>query len=381
VNTQTNEQLKVLRRDLHAHPELSGREYETQRRIQTFLQNHGYREVRNIGKTGLICPFRFGEGPAVLVRVDIDALPIAEVNEFEYRSQTPGVSHKCGHDGHAAIGCGLVMELLRQPLPRGTVYVLFQPAEETGEGARAVINDPLFASLRIDHAVALHNIPGAPLHQVLWKKGSFTPAVQSLVIKLTGKTSQAAEPHKGLNPAYAIAEIIRAAAEMENTVQESTSFNLITPVFASLGSKDYGISAGYGEVHFTIRSWTQEVMETTTTSFGQRVKEIAATHRLTAETEILAAFAANQNNDHIVEKIARAVKHLGLDHVEKKVPFPWGEDFGLFTQTIPGAMFGLGSGESTPALHNPDYDFPDEIIETGVRLFYQIAQNLCDPDV
>lgn len=369
--------LTALRRELHTHPELSGREYETQKRIRLFLEKNGYSGAQTIGGTGLLCPFHFGDGPSLLIRVDIDALAIGEVNTFEHRSQTPGVSHKCGHDGHTAIGCGTVLALLHKPLPRGTVYVLFQPAEETGEGARAVIGDPLFATLKTDFAVSLHNIPGAPLHQVLWKNEGFTPAVQSLIIRLKGKTSHAAEPHRGINPAYAIADIIQQAAAIENTDQQQADFSLVTPVYSTLGSKDYGISAGYGEVHFTIRSWAQATMESVTALFKQRVQEIASRYHLVFETEITAVFAANFNNRRVVEEITRAAENLGLNSVMKKEPFPWGEDFGLFTQTVPGAMFGLGSGESTPALHNPDYDYPDEITETGVSLFYEIAKNIC----
>jgi len=373
-----NEALKNFRRLLHANPELSGGEKETQQRIIEMLKKHGIEKSQKIGQYGIIYPFHFGEGPHLLVRVDIDALPIQEINAFDYRSKTEGVSHKCGHDGHATIGVGLAIKLQNEPLNAGKVTVLFQPAEEIGEGAKGMLEDPNFNVSDHDYAVALHNIPGKAMNEVLWKKDNFTPAVKSVIIKLHGKTSHAAEPLKGYNPSHAISEIIQAALDREETNEQHENYNLITPVFTEIGSKDYGISAGYGEVHFTIRSWTQQRMEETTEGFLAKVESIAKQHQLKLEIVFLAEFASNQNDHFVVDQIIKSGNDLGLKTSAKTEPFPWGEDFGLFTQKIPGAMFGLGSGESTPALHNPDYDYPDEITETGINMFYEIAKNICN---
>ncbi|MEZ4722137.1 MAG: amidohydrolase [Flavobacteriales bacterium] len=368
--------LRTFRRTLHANPELSGQENGTQQRIREMLAQQNANGSKDVGGTGLLYSFTFGEGPHVLVRVDIDALPIQEINSFEHKSTVPGVSHKCGHDGHTTIGVGLIMKMLSEPYSRGSVDVLFQPAEEIGEGARSVIADPVFDPSKYDYAIALHNIPGAPLHQILWKRDGFTPAVQSLIIRLQGKTSHAAEPLKGFNPAYAISEIIQMARTMEVVDEQHEDYALITPVYSTLGSKDYGISAGYGEVHFTIRSWKQEKMERVCEVFSGMVDTIGDSNKLKVEKEIVAVFAANQNDHHVVDQIIAAAHELQLRSTERVKPFPWGEDFGLFTQHIPGAMFGLGSGENSPALHNPDYDFPDEIINTGINMFYHTIQNL-----
>jgi amidohydrolase len=370
--------LTSFRRLLHANPELSGEEKETQKRIMSFLNEYGIDNGKEVGKYGLLYPFHFGEGPHLLIRVDIDALPIQEINSFEHKSIIEGVSHKCGHDGHTTIGIGLALKFKQNPLDAGKVTILFQPAEEIGEGAQGILGDSTFKCKDYDYAVALHNIPGQEMHSILWKKDNFTPAVKSLIIRLQGKTSHAAEPLKGFNPSYAISEIIQTALEQEETDEEHKDYNLITPVFAEIGSKDYGISAGYGEIHFTIRSWRQERLESTTEAFLSAVNSIAKKHHLTIETEFLAEFASNQNDHFVVDQIIKSGEVLGLNVVSKKEPFPWGEDFGLFTQKIPGAMFGLGSGINTPALHNPDYDYPDEITETGVNLFYEIAKNITD---
>ena len=369
--------LKHFRRDLHAHPELSGHERETQKRIKAFLADQGITHGKDVGRFGTLYHFYFGDGPHLLVRVDIDALAIQEVNTFEHRSLTEGLSHKCGHDGHTTIGVGLAMRLQNEPLEHGAVTLLFQPSEENGEGAQGVLKDPQFDPEEYDYAVALHNIPGESLHEVLWKHDNFTPAVQSLILRLTGRTSHAAEPLKGENPTYAIAEIVTEALRLEETDEKHSNYRLITPVFTEIGSKDYGISAGYGEIHFTIRSWHQTDMEAATNDFMNEVQRIADEHRLRLESEIVAVFASNQNHEDVVKAITDSAKQLGLDMTERSEPFPWGEDFGLFTQKIPGAMFGLGSGKNTPALHNPDYDYPDELTPTGVNLFYQIAKTIC----
>lgn len=372
----TEKSLINFRRDLHQHPELSGYEIETQKRIQAFIQNSTGLIAKNIGQFGSLYRFDSGADKRILVRVDCDALPIQEINDFEYRSKFEGISHKCGHDGHTAIGAGLVQKLKANPINGINVDVIFQPAEEIGEGAQGIINDPGFKLTDYQFAVALHNIPGAEMHQVLWKHGGFTPAVQSLVIRLDGKTAHAAMPLTGQNPGYAISEIIAWAKANEQTDEKHPDYNLITPVYANLGSKDYGISAGHGEVHFTIRSWEQKRMEEVTSRFLNQVKQIANAHQLKLNTDFTAAFAANQNDAAVVKAIAKSARNLGLNETEKTEPFPWGEDFGLFTQHIPGAMFGLGSGLKTPSLHNPDYDYPDEITETGVNLFYEIIKEL-----
>lgn len=373
-----NLKLTDFRKALHQHPELSGYEVETQQRIKNFIRQQTDIDGEEIGKFGLRYAFRFGEGKKVLVRVDTDALPIQEINEFDHKSTVEGVSHKCGHDGHTTIGAGLVMKLKAEPLAVGSVDVIFQPAEEIGAGAQSILDDTKFDPSDYDYAVALHNIPGHALHKVIYRKDSFTPAVQSLMIKLKGKTAHAAQPLTGHNPAYAISEIVKWAYEHEQTDEKHPDYNLITPVYSSLGSRDYGISAGYGEIHFTIRSWEQSKMEQVTADFRNEVKRISQHHKLELEEEFTAVFAANQNDHFVVDQIVKAAKSHGLETFEKAEPFPWGEDFGLFTQHIPGAMFGLGAGEDTPALHNPDYDYPDQITETGIKLFYAIAKNILE---
>ena len=368
--------LNHIRHHLHQHPELSGNEHQTQQYIKNLLLSEFQLDGTPVGGTGLLYHFNFGAGPSVLVRVDIDALPIQEENTFEHQSKSKGVAHKCGHDGHTTIGIGLIEKLVKQPLPSGQVTVLFQPAEEIGEGANMVIKDSKFDISKFNYALALHNIPGLPLHQVAWKTGTFTMAVQSLIIRFKGKTSHAALPLGGNNPTEVIANLLLWAKQTEILDDNNPNYHLLTPVHVAVGTPDYGICPGSGEIHFTLRSKTQEGLNRAMENLKAKVSADANAQQLEISFETLATFAANTNHDFVVEQLIDSCKTLQIKALEKAEPFSWGEDFGLFTQHIPGAMFGLGAGEKCPALHHPTYDFPNEIIETGVNLFYQTVKNI-----
>lgn len=366
--------LSDFRKELHAHPELSGKETETAQRIKAELKKYKPKKIIDkLGGNGIAAFFE-GKTPGktILFRAELDALPIQETNTFDYASKTKNVSHKCGHDGHMTILVGLAKNLSENPPEKGTAVLLFQPAEETGAGAKAVLEEPKFKEIKPDFLFALHNIPGQEKGKIICKKGSFTPAVSSIVIKLEGKTSHAAEPENGINPDLAIAELVSTIKKMEKPDEGSQDFAVIATVFANLGSKDYGISAGEGEVHFTVRCWTSEQLDSLKKQIEKAVKSISKKHKLQASTEWIYDFAANDNDSEAFSLIKKAADENGFDFMEKKHPFKWGEDFGLFTQKHKGAMFGLGAGENTPALHNPDYDFPDEIITFGVKMFRKI---------
>ena len=370
--------LTEFRRELHRHPELSGKEVDTQRRILSLLMTLGITKVRKVGGTGLMCEFDSGkEGPVVLIRGDIDALPIREINTFEHKSINEGVSHKCGHDGHTSILCGLAGLLIKNPSQKGKVLLLFQPAEENGEGAKAVLEDPDFDQ-EPDWIFALHNLPGYPLHTVVCREGAFTPTVRSIVIKLSGKTSHAAEPELGVNPAKAVARIIAMFEDCSIPDPNDPEFSLSAPVYLTMGSKDYGISAGYAEVHYTIRTWDVPAMAAYSHRITSELEAIALSENLEVEIEWLAEFFTNSNHADAVGFIKSAAETLELEYIDRPHPFKWGEDFGLFTSRYRGAMFGIGSGESCPALHNPDYDFPDEILETGAKMFETIIRKVVD---
>jgi amidohydrolase len=372
------EELIQLRQELHQYPEVSGNENETAQRISDFLSKYKPNQViSNLGGVGLLAIYEGKEkGKSILFRCELDALPIQEINTFKYKSTIEGVSHKCGHDGHMAILCGLAKTFHNNPLEKGTVMLLFQPAEEDGSGAKSVVSDEKFKDIKVDYTFALHNLPGYPLHQIVVKENTFTCAVNSIAIELYGKTSHAGEPENGTNPALAISEIISIFNTKVQTNISQENYCLITPIHINMGEKAYGVSAGYGEVHFTVRSDSNAYMQKIESELEKIVYEIAKKYNLKTKIYWTESFQANENNKEAVNYIRKSASKLNLDILEKDLPFTFGEDFGLITQHFKGAMFGLGSGVNSPSLHNPDYDFPDEIIETGSTLFYQITKEI-----
>lgn len=368
--------LKELRRKLHQNPELSGQEKETQKLLKEQLKTCHPDSLIAVGETGLLICFEGkDEGPTILLRADIDALPIAEANDFAHRSQHEGVSHKCGHDGHTTIMVGVARHLGENCPQKGRVYLLFQPAEEVGVGAQKVLDDPQFQKINYDAAFALHNLPGFPLGQIVWRHGNFTPGVKSVAYLLKGREAHAAEPHKGINPAVAMAKILPLAETLSRPDITKSDFRQATVVHALLGEKAYGISPGNGEVHFTIRAWDNEELEKFQAKLDESVMQIAAQHNLECKREWGHEFWPNKSSEAAVKLLVKTAEEEGFDCREIESPFAWGEDFGLFIKDKPGALFGLGAGEDCPVLHHPSYDFPDELIEYGQRLFTALALN------
>lgn len=366
-----------IRRELHQHPELSGQEARTARFVEDKLQAfHPTKVIRHVGGHGLLVEYFFSEdGPTVLFRADMDAVAVQEPDDIPHHSQTPGVAHKCGHDGHTTILLRFARMLSEHPLTKGRVLLLFQPAEENGSGSKAVLDTKVLDYYQIDKAFALHNIPGYPLHAVLCKEGCFTCAVVSVSITLTGKTSHAAEPQKGISPISAMLTIADELSRWNNTDMQSDNYFLSTIVEIHAGEEAYGVSAGNGVIRATLRAKTDKLLHQHARQLKNLVvTECERTPGLQYEVEWLEPFSANENDPQSVRLIKSATIRNNLPYLELQTPFSWGEDFGLFTQQYKGAMFGLGSGANCAPLHSPQYDFPDEVIETGATLFYTIAE-------
>lgn len=366
-----------IRRHLHQHPELSGEEYQTSAFIQKQLDALNAFEITKLAETGLMAQFDTGKsGPTLLFRAELDGLPIQEKANHDWVSRHEGKGHLCGHDGHMTFLIGLARKLQAQPPAKGKVLLCFQPAEETGEGALRMLEDPAFGKFAPDLVFAIHNIPGFPKHKVLLKEGAFTAAVESMCIKLQGKTSHAAEPEHGQNPAWLVADILKVARAMQQPIAMKEAFSIITPVHVQVGEKAYGVSAGYGEIHFTLRTFDDELLNRKKRDLIQFVEMKAGGKGIEVEVlENIEPFHANTNAASAVNEVRKAAEDLGLKSKDLIHPLRWGEDFGAFTSRFDGALIGLGSGYDQEALHNPDYDFPDDLIETGVSLFERIVRN------
>ncbi len=372
-----NSELTQLRKELHKHPELSGKEYNTAERVVEFAKKYNPDKViSKLGGTGVAVVFNGKEdGKTVLIRCDLDALPIEEENDFEHRSRSENVSHKCGHDGHMSIVSGLIPLLSENKIQKGRVVLLYQPAEEIGQGAEWVLNDEKFEEIKPDYVYALHNLPKFKLGQVLIRDKNFAAASKGLIIRLKGKTAHAAHPERGIPPSVAVAELIIGLRELKNN-EAIKDFSLVTIIHAKIGERAFGTTPGYAELMATLRSVRNDDMDLMTTEAEELISSIAKKHNLKNEIEWVEEFPATINNKDCVDIVRKSAEENGFSIHEVEDPFRWSEDFGQFTSRFPGALFGIGSGENHAPLHNPTYDFPDEIILTGTKMFYSIINKL-----
>lgn len=373
-------ELTRFRQELHKYPETSGEETKTAQKVKKFVSSFlPDRIVSGIGGTGLIAEFKGNsKGPTVMFRCELDGLPITEKSEIAYKSAFAGKGHLCGHDGHMTMVAGLAYYLNKNRPKKGRVLLLFQPAEETGQGANDMLNDKLFDEFKPDYVFATHNLPGVPLHKVLLSNNHFAAASSGMKIKLEGKSSHAAEPELGVNPAMAIAKILLYCHELIYKKDTFSDFVLVTPVHAKLGNLAYGTSPGDGVVHLTLRSYRNEDMTILQDLLIDKVNEIAKSESLKTEISFEEVFPATVNDKSCTQLIYNACKKLEMNVKYLDHPFRWSEDFGHFTSRFPGALFGLGSGINQPALHNPDYNFPDDLIPTGINLYRNIYTQILD---
>ena len=365
---------KEIRHRLHRMAEPSNEEIETSAFIRHQLEMMEPTKILTF-PTGhhLLAEYDFGGGKTVLVRGDMDAVRVNETLELPYKSEHEGISHKCGHDGHSTILLRLAEMLHEKPLPSGKVLLLFQGAEETGEGARQILNSGILNAYSIDSAYALHNIPGEKLGTIICKAGSFTCSVVSCDIVLTGKTAHAAEPWNAVSPFSAAQRITDFVMSLNQRDVQREDFCVATLIEFRVGSQAYGVAAGDGVLRFTIRTREDAHLQQIISKIENKSNTEAANDNLQCEIRWMEYFAASNNEENAVNAIKECTGNLRLTYQEKPIPFFWGEDFGLFTQHYPGALFGLGSGTAQPPLHHPDFDFPDEIVETGAGMFFQLV--------
>ncbi len=371
------EKIIVLRHELHQHPEISNKEYYTSAKIAEFMKSFTPDEVISLSTTGKAFVFKGKKpGKTLMFRAELDALPVTESSGRAYCSKNPGIAHACGHDGHMAIIAGLAQKIAMNRPEKGKVVLLFQPAEEVEQGALYVINDPEFKKIEPDYIFALHNIPGAEINTVLLRRGTFAAASKGMTVKLYGKTSHAAEPENGISPANAISAIIRDLNMLVEGKKLFKDMTLLTIIHIRLGEISFGTTPGYAEILITLRSFENEDMELLTRKSEKIIYDIANAENLKCEISYEEVFPALVNDNEFINLSEQSAIENKLDIEHLEYPFKWSEDFAYFTQQYKGCLFGLGAGINHARLHHADYDFPDEIIESGINLFYKIYQKV-----
>ena len=371
-------ELTDFRHRLHRHPEVSGQEAWTAGQVAAALAPlRPARLVTGLGGHGVAAVWEGrAPGPTVMFRAELDALPIEEVARLSHRSTIPGTGHLCGHDGHSAILLGLARLISRRPPSRGRIVLMFQPAEEDGSGAAAVIADPRFGEVQPDWAFALHNMPGIPFGHAVIAPGPASCASEGLRVVFGGRTAHASMPEQGISPAPALAALMPAALAAGPGGAVGPGFRLVSICHASMGAPAFGITPGSGELWLTLRTVLDPDMAALRDAVTGLATRLAEAHGLTVAFTHHDRFAAGTNHSDAAQAICRALDTLDIPRDAAGLPMRASEDFGLFGQHARSAMFLLGSGEACASLHNPDYDFPDALITNGVVIFDRIRHDL-----
>lgn len=365
-----------LRHILHSYPEPSGNEVKTNLIINQWLKaTNPDLLIEKIGGYGVAAIYKGKQpGKRILIRGDIDALHIPEQNDLSYCSQHNGFSHKCGHDGHTAILCGLAQWLGEQRPDRGEVVLLFQPAEETGQGAQAVLQDPQFQQIKPDIAYGLHNLPSFEKGKIMVRRGCFAAASFGLKLVFDGRTAHASQPETGHNPSELFAVLIHQLEKKREMLKDMKPLTTFVITHAMLGEETFGVAPGHAEIWLTLRSYDDHNLEMLASQIIEMCRAKAKDHLFDFSYTMHEAFAATNSDDHCTGIIEKAAQNLDLQISHLSEPFRWSEDFGRFGEVCPIGFFGLGSGIDQPALHNPEYDFPDDILETGMCMFWEIIR-------
>ncbi|MEY8118001.1 amidohydrolase [Falsihalocynthiibacter sp. BN13B15] len=370
--------VRDLRHALHVIAEVSGQEHKTSALIAQELKRFAPDKIlKSVGGQGVIALFHGAQaGPTIGFRAELDALPIYELSDISYRSENDGVAHLCGHDGHMSMVLALAEELSKQRPKSGTVALIFQPAEETGQGAKALVQDPKFAALKLDYLFSLHNAPGQDVGKIQIPATAANCASRGLKIMLTGKTSHAAAPHDGLSPMPTVARLMPALAALAypSGGVQSPDFSLVTLTHATLGKPTFGIAPGYAEIWATLRSRSDAAMENLCQQAETLATQAAAEVGLELEFSYHDVFDACENHPQAVNLLKKSLRKAQIPFEIAQQPQLWSEDFGQYSQSAHTAMFWLGSGTDQPQLHTPTYDFPDEILPVGTGAFLAVIR-------
>lgn len=367
---QENLNLAVeLRHQLHAHPELSTQEVWTKGHLMEFLKLHTKLEIVEQERWFYAIYRKEGAERTIGIRADFDALPIEErLPQLPHASQCPGVSHKCGHDGHTAALAGLALEIDQLGCDKNVVF-LFQHAEETGEGAIECVDT--LASLSIDEFYAFHNAPGHPRNSVIVRSGTMQCASVGMTVEMVGAPAHASTPEQGRNPANAIARLACALPQLADPAKY-TGLVLCTVVQIDVGQKAFGMSASRGEISMTVRAEHEEELDSLLAQIEALARENSRADGLTCAISYTDRFPETRNDSACADKVRTAARALGLPVVELAQPIRGSEDFGHILKVIPGVAFQIGDGEDYACLHTYEFDFPDDILNTAVEMYKKI---------
>ena len=378
-------QLLKIRRDLHANPELKYEEHRTGDKVAAYLSALGLKVHRGLGKTGIVATIHgkghdaSNPGRSIGIRADMDALPVTEINTFEHISVNKGRMHACGHDGHTTMLLGAATLLAQQPNFDGSVHLIFQPGEEGGAGAKAMMDDGLFKQFPCEAVFALHNWPSLPAGQMAVRVGPIMASTLRFQIKVRGKGGHAAMPHTTLDPIPVACAIV---SQLQTLVSRSTdpldsavlTIGKITSGTVENIIPDDAVIAG------TVRTLKKETREMFVEGIKRISSHVAAAHLCTAEFTLRPGAYPNTTNHAREAKFMAGVMRevVGEDNAfDNVLPAMTAEDFGFMLEAVPGAYGWIGNapqGEAGVSLHNPAYDFNDDNLGRGAKFWDLLAR-------
>ncbi|WP_425129812.1 M20 aminoacylase family protein [Burkholderia vietnamiensis] len=368
-----------LRRDLHAHPELRFDEHRTADVVARELAALGYAVSRGLGGTGVVASLR-GTDPrrGIVLRADLDALPIREANDFAHASCTHGVMHACGHDGHTVMLLGAARVLRELPQLAGSVHFVFQPGEEGGAGARKMIDDGLFEQFPTEAVFGMHNWPGLPAGHFGLRTGPIMAAGSRFRITVTGKGAHAAQPHLGIDPVPLACAMVLQCQTIAARHKDPVDPAVISVCMFQAGTTD-NVIPDSAELRGTIRTLSSALQQQLQRDVRLMCEALAGASGARADVEFFQYYPATVNTPAetaLCEAVIRDT--FGEQRLRREVPPNMtSEDFGFMLEERPGAYVLIGNaadGDAAPALHHPKYDFNDDIIPAGVRYWVSLAQ-------
>ncbi|WP_425129987.1 M20 aminoacylase family protein [Burkholderia vietnamiensis] len=368
-----------LRRDLHAHPELRFDEHRTADVVARELAALGYAVSRGLGGTGVVASLP-GTDPrrGIVLRADLDALPIREANDFAHASCTHGVMHACGHDGHTVMLLGAARVLRELPQLAGSVHFVFQPGEEGGAGARKMIDDGLFEQFPTEAVFGMHNWPGLPAGHFGLRTGPIMAAGSRFRITVTGKGAHAAQPHLGIDPVPLACAMVLQCQTIAARHKDPVDPAVISVCMFQAGTTD-NVIPDSAELRGTIRTLSSALQQQLQRDVRLMCEALADASGARADVEFFQYYPATVNTPAetaLCEAVIRDT--FGEQRLRREVPPNMtSEDFGFMLEERPGAYVLIGNaadGDAAPALHHPKYDFNDDIIPAGVRYWVSLAQ-------
>lgn len=373
INPKNLELATELRHELHAHPELSLHETWTKQRLMRFLREHTSNlEIVDPGKGYFYATYTAGpEKPVIAFRADFDALPIEETIDLPWGSQNPGVSHKCGHDGHSSTLCCFALEVDQKGADSNIVF-LFQDAEEIGAGAPVAVE--VLEKEHVQEIYGLHNWSAMEVDKVHLLTGPLMPASKGMTVHMVGRPSHASQPEDGVNPVFALAEIVRAIPDLTSP-EGKKGYVMATIVQMDVGSLNFGVQAGEGSLSMTLRAqYADEIADLQDAIEGVATR-LAEEQGMQVDFTFSDEFTALINDGACVEKVRAACERAGVEwrNLPEPSPIRSSEDFGTYTSAVPGCLFYVGNGMDYPPIHTEEFDFRDANIATGASVFKEIA--------